>query len=421
MKKNFFAALLLGLSNLFGCATPNNYPQDPAQQLDFHIGYAIEYAEKNDFDRVAYHVNEALGKQPSNDKLREVIKNNTKIQSGLLNHFCENPKKITDKQILTDRMLSIKKISESGVLPDAGKCKAAVDMAANRAELDWLLSDNWEAFDSLKSPEAQKKIFERTLDQVSDSRRKLAIVQSLAKYLANPERTNTEKDIAKQRLSKSTLHRAELSELKNVYPDLVERKLKELTAYVQVTITPPDRLTEEDIKEGIKKASANFVILAKGEAGGKDTININYEKLRLEERQLPAQSQTITYAQHEVNLMMAALFMPRNASYIYEWTSGGVEIEYGYAIRATQNGKILLDDLFRGTLTKTFVNCTNPRIVNVFGGSTRADFVANDDMTSRCSGATSSVPTIQSARKELTTLLINKATSVEPLASRLEP
>lgn len=89
-------------------------------------------------------------------------------------------------------------------------------------------------------------------------------------------------------------------------------------------------------------------------------------------------------------------------------------------VRLNQNGKVLLDELIRGTITEKFVSCDNPRIVNVFGGTTRADFVANSDMSSRCSGATSSNLSAQNLKGRVLALLVDKIVSVETLAARRE-
>ena len=93
------------------------------------------------------------------------------------------------------------------------------------------------------------------------------------------------------------------------------------------------------------------------------------------------------------------MLMPRNASYIYETVSGGSTIEYGYVISAVIDGKTVADDLIRGKVGGEYKRCQNSRIQNVFGGTTSAGFVANDDMRQRCSGPSSI--SIEQLRQEI--------------------
>jgi hypothetical protein len=88
-------------------------------------------------------------------------------------------------------------------------------------------------------------------------------------------------------------------------------------------------------------------------------------------------------AQHQVNIVYAALLMQRNASYIYEISISGSAVEYGYVVSVEGRGT-KHEDVVRGTLNVEQVRCSNARIQNVFGGVQGADFIANDDMTSRC-------------------------------------
>ena len=413
---------LLGL--LGGCATTGGFPSDPNDQALWYVERAAKQAEQGNFERVSFMLTEAVSKPGGVEAAKDFLAKLPIVNTRLADYFQQTSKNSTNKEELNSLARYASTLGKSGVIKDAEQLAKSIEANVARknsmGKVNWLLSDDTSNLHALRSPEAQKIIFERSLDVITDKQRPQGLAKALAEYLSKPERTSVDLSYAKQKLSKTSLRRSELQEFQRVFPDLVSAKLADLTVYVQVNVTPSDRLMEEDLKEKIRQISSNYMILKNGEQGNDTTINITVEKLRSEDRQLPSQSQTITYAQHDVDLLKAALLMPRNASYMYEWKTGGAELEYGYVIRLNQNGKVLLDELIRGTITEKFVSCDNPRVVNVFGGTTRADFVANSDMSSRCSGATSSSPSAQDLKGRVLALLVDKIVSVETLATRRE-
>jgi hypothetical protein len=105
--------------------------------------------------------------------------------------------------------------------------------------------------------------------------------------------------------------------------------------------------------------------------------------------------------------------MPRNASYIYEVVSGGAELEYGYVVTATVDGKVIYDELIRVKVGGQYRRCQNARIQNVFGGTSSAGFVANDDMRQRCAGPSS--VSIEQLRQEVFSKIIDGVLKVPPI------
>lgn len=148
-------------------------------------------------------------------------------------------------------------------------------------------------------------------------------------------------------------------------------------------------------------------------AAGPKTTTVVIERVRNDEKTLPERSQTITYAQGEVNLLSAALLMPRNASYLYEVVSGGAEIEYGYVVSAITDGKTIYDEVIRGKVGGEYRRCQNARIQNVFGGVTSAGFVANDDMQQRCSGPSSA--SMEDLRNDVFSKIVDGVLKVPPI------
>lgn len=188
---------------------------------------------------------------------------------------------------------------------------------------------------------------------------------------------------------------AVLISLSSVYgPVLARQNLepqasqKQPTLRVTLQVKGGDRLFADDMLNTLR-AQISGVEWVTQEEGG---LVVTVERVRHEERSRPERTETITYASHQVNPFGAAFMMPRDASYLYEVTTGGMEIEYGYVVQAHANGKPVFDKLVRGRLDQSWQRCANARVQNVFGGVIPAQFVANPDMEQRCAGSDSASP-----------------------------
>ena len=421
-KSGVLLVCLVGL--LGGCATKSFFPSDPKAQALWYVESATKQAEQGNFERVSFMLTEATLRPGGVDAVKDFLAKSSNVSVKLSEYFEKISKESNNKEELNNLALYVSSLGNYGLIKDLEKISKEIQLNVVRknstGEINWLLTDDVKNLHSLQSPEAQKIIFERSLEAVTNTQKKEGLAKSLADYISKPRHTSIDFNGTKQKLWSVNLRRTDLEEFKNVFPDLVSAKLSDLTTYIQLELKPSDRLMEEDLKSKIKNTSINYVVLKSGEKSNPATINITVEKLRSEERQLPNQSQTITYSRSDVDFLKSALLMPSNSSYMYEWKTGGVELEYGYVVRLNQNGKILLDELIRGTITEKFVNCDNPRIVNVFGGTTRAEFVANNDMSSKCAGANNSSPSMQDVKERVLTLLVDKIVSVEALAKKRE-
>lgn len=95
-----------------------------------------------------------------------------------------------------------------------------------------------------------------------------------------------------------------------------------------------------------------------------------------------SRTETVIYANHQVNLFSAALLMPKGASYHVDVERSEIVLQYAYFVQALDGPS---DPVRReGRLSSLRTRCMNPRIVNVFGGVTSAGFVANEQMKQMC-------------------------------------
>lgn len=245
------------------------------------------------------------------------------------------------------------------------------------------LRDKLDVFPGLQTPTHQAILLERTLKVIptdTSANRIVPIIQ----YVQRVGPTSLDGVRIEKMLPSLGLRRSELDEVAKAYPAFAATRKLATTIKVALRVRNGDRLFTEDIQQALqaKFRGVDWVT----EAGSKVLV-LSVEKIRHDERTLPESRETITYAQYQVNLLNAALLMPRNASYLYEVVSGGSEIEYGYVVDATADGKQVFDKLIRGTVGGVFRHCQNARIQNVFGGVSPADFMANEDQQQRCAGA----------------------------------
>jgi hypothetical protein len=208
------------------------------------------------------------------------------------------------------------------------------------------------------------------------------------------------------------IRRSELEAVAAVFPAFASTRAKQMTATVLLSVKNGDRLMADDLQ---KYLGSNLKGITWVKTDAPEVVKLEIEKIRENEKIIPESSQTITYAQHEVNLLSAALLMPRNASYIYTITSGGAEIEYGFGVTAISNGEKIHDDLVRGKVGGTYARCENARIQNVFGGVTSAGFVANDDMQRRCNGQRS--VQVEDLRRDVLSKILESVKNVPQIAT----
>lgn len=299
------------------------------------------------------------------------------------------------------------------------KLRSTLDGSAARGNLEgrlkYLLNDSTEGLPSLSSAENQRAIFRRTLDAMVASSQGADRLLNLSKVFdvartkgpASPEHA-----AVRDALPKMTFKRYELqSDVASLFPEFAQKALAAMTLTVKLRTDPVDRLLQDDLSRAIAKLSDGVRLAADGEPAA---LTVIVGKLQYDERQTPERSQTIMYAYHQVDVLKAALLMPRNASYFYEYATGGAEIEYAFSVKAVHDGKTIKDDLLRNRESRSYSQCGGARVQNVFGGVQPAGFVANDDMQMRCAGSSSPVRA-SDLRQAVLDRLVREVAGIAPI------
>ena len=269
-------------------------------------------------------------------------------------------------------------------------------------------SDGVGAFGFLNSEEAAAKVASNTIDKFIDAKNSYKPdIEDLTRYIKSLPNNNPVYLKFINSLTKIKFQLRDLQYIEPIAPEFSKLTRDSLSVKLFLTVKGSDRIESSDLhakfKADLKGIDWQDVELSA-------PFKVIVEKIKYDERIRQENTETITYAQHEVDTMNAVMFMPRNASYIFDRVVGGGEVEYGYAIDFYKNGIKISEELVRGKESYNIIRCQNKRIQNVFGGVSSAGFDANDDMRRKCNS--SSTGSSNEIREKVISILVNKVSSI---------
>lgn len=278
--------------------------------------------------------------------------------------------------------------------------------------IEFLANSNVEYSPILQSKEHQSIIFKRSIDKLKI---RGFVPRTLKQVVSFAKSSGLESEAAK--LLKDSLPfihitSNELKIIETIFPEYAKKRAEEVSLNVYFDVINADRIERDEIKTEIER---NIRGIQWAASPSESTLNLTIEKIRYREEPISRRSQTVSYPQYQVDLV-GAMLMPQNASYIYEVQSERAAIEFGYAVTAVKNEKIIFDKVTKGEISDTGTRCINMRIRNVFGGETAANFMANDDMKSRCSNSGSA--SMDSLRNQVINNILVEIKSI-PVVARV--
>ena len=406
-----FAALTLA-----GCATT---PRTPEEQATASIAEAkVAFASIPDSNRGLSLLEHVLSLNTGPAKARDFLATNPTAKKSFIDYLGITIKNTRSVEYSINLARKFDTIKNEAVLPapDIAHLQQQLSTTVAKGNLSgnipFTLADNTAYFPELGTENQKQALVKNSVanlkEKTSDRR---ALTPLLAYAAAQPEGSPSRARIQAE-LPLMNIRRSELEAVATVFPAFASTRAKQMTATVLLSVKNGDRLMADDLQ---KYLGSNLKGITWVKTDAPEVVKLEIEKIRENEKIIPESSQTITYAQHEVNLLSAALLMPRNASYIYTITSGGAEIEYGFGVTAISNGEKIHDDLVRGKVGGTYARCENARIQNVFGGVTSAGFVANDDMQRRCNGQRS--VQVEDLRRDVLSKILESVKNVPQIAT----
>ncbi|QEI07846.1 hypothetical protein FXN63_19885 [Pigmentiphaga aceris] len=330
----------------------------------------------------------ALERETGPAQARAYFATNPEAAAAYTYHVEQQIASLRGVQSSQQRRESLQTLRREEVLPAANTdwlnrfFDAEMTSANKSGAIPITLFDDISDLPALQLPQPRRLILDRTISRLA--REPDAASRPIARMIAFYKLDDTsmeEKTLIRNALMKLKLRRSELDAVGEVFNDVAVARRNELTTTATLVVLGADRLFKDDLAQTIGiEPGIEWV------AGGATVVTV--EKLRHNETVQPERAQTVIYAFHEVDILKAALLMPKNASYLYELISSGSSVEYGYVVTATTGGKPIFEEVVRGTISSEGGRCQNARVQNVFGGVTPASFTANDDMLARCRGET---------------------------------
>lgn len=407
-------ATILSLSAfLSACAT---YPQSREDQATYHASEARSAISKGDSTNAANQIDVALTRPTGDAKIKELFASYPKGRDYYLAYLEKSIVEVSSAYQAAAAFEKLSTVKSAGILPEDQvrelftKLMKVVTDGNTTGSVPFDLGDKIDLFPELKSPAHQQIIVNRSIKNLQGNGSGSRPVSALVEYVQRIGIDSVEGKRIESLLPSMNIRRDELDAVAKVFPKFAAARKEEITARVFLQVKNGDRLLSEDLLQTLRSRVRGVEWVP---SVGPKITTLVIERLRNDEKTLPERSQTITYAQHEVNLLSAALLMPRNASYLYEVVSGGAEIEYGYVVSAVADGKTIYDEVIRGKVGGEYRRCQNARIQNVFGGVSSAGFVANDDMQQRCAGPSSA--SIDELRKEIFSKVVDGVLKVPPI------
>lgn len=405
---------IIGLSCLMlACATP--YPNTPEGQVAFYVNQAQVAISKGNCSSAGPEIDAAISRPTGNEKIKEFFSKDEKARDCYYELHQKQIAGVSEASRANAIFLKLTAIKEAEIF-SGGQVNALFAMLEKTVtdgnvtgSVQLVLGDKTDRFPALSNAYHQKIIINRSVENLqkgSDVRPVAALMSYVTKHGVD----SIEGKRIESLLPTFNIRRDEIDVVGKIFPKFSSTRKEEITARVFLQVKG-DRLLAEDVRQLLREKIRGVEWVA---SSGSGSVNLIIERIRSDEKNSPEQSQTITYAQHEVDTLSAVMLMPRNASYIYETVSGGSTIEYGYVVSAVIDGKTVADDLIRGKVGGEYKRCQNSRIQNVFGGTTSAGFVANDDMRQRCSGPSSI--SIEQLRQEIFSKVLDgvlKITSIK--------
>lgn len=387
-RRFLLCALSALLTLITACA---GYPTNPAKEAAFHVSKAQEAAQRGDRDILLQQVLLAVDRPSGSDQIRSMLASSPTIKTQLLQVLNTRASGFVHPSAAVEVSKTVARLTTAGALSDSDATQIARELEGRVVALHrsgtvpFAFADAPSTFAALQSADNEALTFQHTLASLSqpDATSRRENLQGVLLYLDRQPQGSPARDRVRSLLPNLNIRRDELPLVATLDSEFVNRRQQQMTLEVSLSIKGADRLFADDLATALLARARGVKVVP---AGASPKLRITVERIRHEERRDPERAETVTYKQHEVDTLHAVMLMPRNASYIFEIVSGAAELSYGYAVSSVVGHSQPVEKIVRGKVGGPHSRCQNQRIQNVFGGTSAAGFVANDDMRRQCAG-----------------------------------
>jgi uncharacterized protein YceK len=385
MRLSHLAAYLCAAAFVVGCG---GIPTKPDEKAGYYAEQAKKSFSENGNTYGAYYIGLALDLPTGVDKVKKLFADSPATKDAYLNNIRNNIADISTPQQAVSTQKDIDQAVSARVLSDLEEKELLLQFAKriksgnSQGTINFLIGPEVSRLPVLASDDQMKTIFLRTLAayKTGEASRDM---RSLVEYAMRGGADGQDAKIFERALPEMKVRGPELDVISPYFAGFATARRAEITAKVHLTVRNADRLFADDIQTHLSKELRGIEWVY---VPGENVLELTVERVRNDERTTPETTQTITYSYSDVNILSAALLMPKNASYLFELSKGGASIDYGYVIAAQRGHDSKVETVARGTVEYSYKKCQNARIQNVFGGVSRAEFTANDHMQQECSG-----------------------------------
>ena len=196
--------------------------------------------------------------------------------------------------------------------------------------------------------------------------------------------------------------------IKELFPSYYAETCKNSSIIINIKTEPKKPLLELDITEELNK----YIMISAYQDNSKANYTVIVRELAYEEQNTPEQTSQKYVSSADMNVANALLCYPRNATAIYDVTTGGLVLRYAYQIDLFANDQKIESVILRDSVQHTYKRASNLRYQNVFGGVGVPDCYPNATVEQEFK--TSSSPTsIESIRKVVFDEVLRKITELE--------
>lgn len=402
MRNVFFALLLMLSIALVGCATMS--------PMEWQISQAQEFAEKKDWETAYRRLEEPLSttyyKERVNDykeKANEVIKRYPAIATtGIEKSFLSDLRNLDSLcneftvSAYIQRLNTLKETALSSVFTDIiNKSKDSINSCIlSKGSIITLTTMNeWELKigANIFTQGTRADVFKRQIDEASS---KLdTIDESIVKHANNSMDAKTYFE-SKLPGIKWMGHSKATQTVKILFPDYYEDVYKKNHITINLITDPKKPLLELDLADEFNK----YFMVSAFQNNPQANITILVSELAYEEQTLPEQTVQKYVPWSNMNLSAVLLCYPKNATAIYDVTTGGIVVRYVYKIDILLDNQRVDSSTIRDSIRNSFSRAANLRYQNVFGGVGVPSCYPNEDVNREFQDSSSPI-NIESLRK----------------------
>lgn len=237
-------------------------------------------------------------------------------------------------------------------------------------ELAPTFADALHKFPSIKANTlAVRAIVNNSIDALQQSKprayyRRLELT-TMVEYIEQNDSSGDLRQIAIDRLTDVAFSVIELeTDVTLLSPEFAAKIIDDLTTDFFITADRESRIASLDVAEALNDMDIFNEVKSEQDA----EVIVSVDELEYREYSDDQPIRTVTVSYYQADPVYAALYMPKNASFLFDVREGRATVDWAYEVTVSTQEELIASDVIRGETLKSTHECLNPRVRNVFGG-----------------------------------------------------